>query len=338
MSTKYCTGIPAEFGYGSLLNSNSTANEYYIVEILNKNLYLLSNTLKNGQFQQSKIQVPSADYTCQANVPVTLQLVVYQGGGAALYINRKSTPSAIITDGSFTNQPVFLGMYTPASVTSFSNFSLSGATPNIMLPTPTPSIIPTPKSSVTVTPTPPYGCSYQWHCMGLLVPNGPTPAPCQPILYCPNSTPTITPTPPVGCYYKQTCLKLNCPVAVMNNGICPPSCSTALICQNPNPTPTAEPVQSNTYCGVSHACPANFTCGSCFRLPAQSQTMSQTELNRMCICVPNTPTPTPPLSSYKVCKTSADCTTNQMCTLVGPITANEAQVKHCYPTNMPLPL
>ncbi|MFA7169613.1 MAG: fibronectin type III domain-containing protein [Candidatus Paceibacterota bacterium] len=63
----------------------------------------------------------ASSFGCTNNVPFHIKLVVLQGGGANLYINNSSTPDATLTQGTFTNQQIFLEKYS-ASVIKHDNF------------------------------------------------------------------------------------------------------------------------------------------------------------------------------------------------------------------------
>jgi peptidoglycan hydrolase-like protein with peptidoglycan-binding domain len=73
-------------------------------------------------------------FTCTNNVPFHVKMVFLQAGGENLYINGTTTPTATLpgsSNGTFTNQPVFLESASNAATVTYANFSLANALSNV---------------------------------------------------------------------------------------------------------------------------------------------------------------------------------------------------------------
>lgn len=69
--------------------------------------------------QGTILNIPVQGYVCQPGVPFTAALIIKKSGGADLFINGASSPSASIAGGTFTNKPFYFQQYASKTFTSF---------------------------------------------------------------------------------------------------------------------------------------------------------------------------------------------------------------------------
>lgn len=55
-------------------------------------------------------------FTCTNDIPFHVKLVILKEGGAKLYVNGSSIPDAILTQGNFTNQKVYLSGFASSGI------------------------------------------------------------------------------------------------------------------------------------------------------------------------------------------------------------------------------
>jgi hypothetical protein len=93
-------------GYGDMDFTAAGSNSYIFIDNGSQwEIYYWSN----GSNQPSSPIQLSDVTSCTNNVPITFRIVVKQSGGAEVYANGSTSPSAVITGGTFTNESFWFG-------------------------------------------------------------------------------------------------------------------------------------------------------------------------------------------------------------------------------------